>query len=733
MDLLIGVLRRAYGYVIKNWFVFFALLTYVFFSAFYMGPAFYKCNDSLYGFGDSTAGPIWKESLKPSLPVLGGYETATNFPKGESLYSPVNYASLVQSFVIKGMSRAVGPVCAYNLYNIFGYLTTSMIMFAFVLYLTRNRWVALLAGYAVAFTPYIQSKIGGHPSYGYAALLIALIWLALHLITHRRKVHAILLGTVLGVCAYFDPYFILLAITVAVPIIVSWGYIGLRKNGARVKIDRKSIVAWMKPFAISILVFALLVTPLLVIRIKDAGLIESSVGGVRGNVTAAAMLCSNKPLDYLLPDPNNKYLVGIFGSHYSEVNMKYRNWCGFGESRVSISLTMLVLLALTLVIVMWDRANRRTQKISDFLPYDRRLVVGAIAGIGILAFLLGLPPSMNGFITPTGLLLKVTEMWRIFAREYLLVNVAIVLAFAITLKYFTTTSVFKNRRIVKSLIYILLFLGIFAEYQINDPFSPPTFSYSRDIPQVYREIKDNKDIKVLAEYPIDRMGIEHDSTVYYLTMQAVHGKKILNSAAIKDSNENIHIALKDLSDPQTIPALRYLGINYVVIHGEKENDIVRKLKNIKVLGRSDPAVYALTMVRSDDDHDIILAKLLDGPKTSSILTFEKGFVVNLEIMDSPIGMEYEALQNTELKVTPLDVKGEKLSKNISKQCFDVKMSLPTDKSVLYIEVNGNRVTEEGIDGNYRTVQVDAKPGDVIRLHNSMGYNMRLSNLGCKAE
>jgi hypothetical protein len=61
------------------------------------------------------------------------------------------------------------------------------------------------------------------------------------------------------------------------------------------------------------------------------------------------------------------------------------------------------------------------------------------------------------------------------------------------------------------------------------------------------------------------------------------------------------------------------------------------------------------------------------------------------------------------------------------------MSLPTDKSVLYIEVNGNRVTEEGIDGNYRTVQVDAKPGDVIRLHNSMGYNMRLSNLGCKAE
>ncbi len=724
-----GVLRRACIYIVKNWFTFFSVLIYIFFTVFYMGPAFYKCNDSLYGFGDSTAGPIWKESLKPSSPILGGYENATNYPKGESLYSPVNYAALVQSATMKGASVVVGPVCAYNLYNIFGYLTTSMMMFAFILYLTRSRWIALLAGYAVAFTPYIQSKIGGHPSYGYAALMIALIWLALHLISHRKKIHAVLLGIVLGICAYFDPYFILLAITVVLPVVAVWIWVSSTRRGVKFKIDRSAIVRWLKPFVLAIIVFAIIVTPLLVIRIKDAGIINASVSGVRGNVVAAAMLCSNKPLDYLLPDPRNAYMLKIFGPHFSVVDMKYRNWCGYGESRVSLSLTMLFVVLLALIIVTWDRVNKRRQNLNKFLPYNTKLVVGSIIGIGILAFLFGLPPSIHGIITPTGIILKITEMWRIFAREYLLVNVSLVIAFAIILKYFSTTKVFAKKRVLKAVLFAILFMGIFAEYQINDPFSPPTFSYSRDIPQVYRQIRDDPNIKVLAEYPIDRMGVEYDSTVYYLTMQAVHGKKLLNSAAIKDGSENIHVALKDLTDPQTIPALRYLGIRYVVIHGEKEETIASKLKNVEVIGRSNPAVYALTMVRPDVNHDIVLVRLLDGPTSPSVLTIEKGFVVNLDIMHSPIGMEYEAVQDTQLKVTSLDDK--KLG--TATQCFDVKMSLPTDSADLSVRVNGEQTQVISIDGNYTTVKVDAKPNDVITLHNSKGYNMRLNNLGCKVE
>ena len=409
--------------------------------------------------------------------------------------------------------------------------------------------------------------------------------------------------------------------------------------------------------------------------------------------------------------------------------MKYRNWCGYGESRVSISLTMLAILCLAAVVILWEKLNRRRQNLSKFLPYNTKLILVSIVGIGILAFLLGLPPYINGVITPTGVLLKVTEMWRIFAREYLLVNVALVIAFAITLKYFAINQVFKKKKISKAIIFAVLFLGIFSEYQINDPFSPPTFSYSRDIPQVYHQIRDDKDIKVLAEYPIDRMGVEFDSTVYYLTMQAVHGKKILNSAAIKDSNEKLHVALKDLSDPQTIPALRYLGINYVVIHGEKIADIKSKIKSIEIIGHSEPVVYALTMVRSDEDRDIVLVRLLDGPKVPSILTLENGFVVNLDIMRSPIGMEYEAVQDTKLKVTSLDDR----QTDSTKQCFDVKMSLPTDKADLLVKVNNVEVKKISVNGDYTTVDVNAKSNDTITLHNSKGYNMRLSNLGCNVE
>jgi hypothetical protein len=712
----------------KNWFWAFAIVVYVFFTASSIGPGFSKCTDSIYGFGDSTAGPIWKNSLKPEQPILGGYEDATNYPKGESLYSPVGYASLIQSTVMKATSEVVGPVCAYNLYNIFGYLSTSLVMFAFILYLTKNRWIGLLAGYAVGFTPYVQSKIGGHPSYGYAALLIAILWLTIHLIAYRRKRHAVALGIVLAICAYFDPYFILLAMTVVLPILAMWTLISFKRRKVRFeRVDWPTAKQWLKPFVIAVVVFAVLVTPLVVIRIKDAGTIDANVGAVRGNVIAAAMLCSNTPIDYLLPDPHNIHLVKLFGLHYTEINIQMRNWCGDGESRVSISLILMAVIAACGGVMLWDRLNkRRLKQLVGLLPYGTSMVVGSILLVALAALLLGLPPYIDGVITPSGIVLKITQTWRIFAREYLVLNLAVVVLAAIALKYFTTTVAFKNRKIFKAVVYIVLFLGITAEYQINIPFQPMTFSYSRDIPEIYGRIRDNPDINVIAEYPIDRMGIEHDSIVYYMTMQAVHGKKMFNSAVVPDSNEDLHIAMKDLTDPQTIPALRALGIKYIVIHGEKEADVIAKLPNIQILAHDNPVVYALTMVRADTDNDIILAKILDGPQVSNVLTIKKGYLENIALIQSPINIEFDVAQDTELKVKTLEGK----TSDSSVACFDIRMDGDTEQSQVAISVNGQLQQTIDVNGNYMPVLVTANPGDIITIHNGNGHNMRLNNLGC---
>lgn len=732
MDQLIKIPKVVGEFIVRHWFVLATAILYLFFSAYYMGPAFTRCSDSVYGFGDSTAGPIWRNSLEPEQPTFGGYTNQTNYPVGENLYSPVGFVSSVQTISMDLGAEVVGPICAYNLYNIFGYLTTSLLMFFFVRYLTRNRWVALLAGYAVAFTPYIQGKIGAHPSYGYASLLIAVLWLTIHLLLTRNWRYGFLLACALALCAYFDPYFTLLALTIVIPTGTAWLVWRLLIMKQQKIIEASSDLKYLiKPLLITIGTFTALVSPLLVIGLTEGSSIEASVTKIRGDVTAAAMLCSNKPLDYILPDPTNRPLLEIFGGEYVEKNIQLRNWCGYAESRVSLSLTLLFVIILSVIMVYSRKLGLIRAPVITNFGYQNKLLILILVFVALAAFLLSLPPYIDGSITPTGIILKLTTMWRIFAREYLVLNMAVVIAASLALAYISASLVSKGYRWVKVVGFLLVFTGVVLEYQINPPFSPTVFSYSRDVPQIYRDIRNNQEIEAVAEYPIDLMGVEYDSFVYYLTMQAVHGKKLLNSASMNNPREAIHIGLRDLSDPQTLPALRYLGIRYIIVHGEKPSTILSRLgDDVEIIGHNTPPRYALTMVRNDEDHDIVLLKLNEGPTLSSIVTIQKGYTINLPLAHSPLGVEYEVTQDAELELTPL--KNSKSSENI---CLEIKLPAANQASQLVIYKNSDAVLTTGLSDAYQRIQFHAEKGDVFRLYNSHGYNMHINNLnaGCDSE
>jgi len=710
----------------KNWFIFFAVLAYLFFTVYYMGPAFTDCTNTIHGLGDSTAGPVWRESLKPSQPLLGGYENATNYPTGESLYSPVGFVSLTETAALTLASKIVGPVCSYDMSNVMGYLTTSIIMFAFIFYLTKSRWIGFLAGYAVAFTPYVQSKIGGHPSYAYGSLLIALIWLVLHTVKTRKLLYAVLLAVVMGTCAYFDPYFILLSGTVLGPMLGVWTVYALLRSRSE---KEYRAIAWdtIKVLLVGVGIFVVLLAPLAYVSVKNEHTISSTVGNSRGSVFQAAMLCSNTPLDYLLPDPYNTHLVDIFGQKFIAKDISFRHWCGPGESRVSVSLTMLGVILLGVIVIAWEWINGRRANLRRLFVYDPGLLSLMIVAVGLAALLIGLPPHVGGLRMPSDLILKLTSTWRIFAREYMAVDIAVVILFAIVLKCFSSIRPAKEHKLIAAAILVGLFVLILGEYQITTPFDPLVFNYARDVPTVYHQIKNDKDIKAIAEYPIDRLGIEYDSIVYYLTMQTYHGKSLFDSALASDYKGDIHVALKDLTDPQTLPALRYLGIKYVVIHGLSVDQILTRTNQLEILGDSKPPIYSLQLLRPGDTNDVVLAKIVDGPKASDVLTFEKGFVENLNIMQSPMDTEFETLQDAELKVTPL---GNALVER-ERECFEAKMSAAQDEGELTVSVNGVPQVTEHITGSvYTEFAVMAKTGDTLLLHNSKGYNVRLNDLGC---
>jgi hypothetical protein len=708
-------------------FLFIVVISYIFFTAVSMGPGISKCTDTVSGLGDSTGGPIWRASIKPDQPLLGGYTKVTNFPTGEDLYSPVGYAAFLQTVIMKTATKVVGPVCAYNTINIVGYLSTALTMFAFVYFLLKSRWIAWLSGYAVAFTPYAQSKVGGHPSYGYASLLIALLWLLLLVFKHRKWIHGLALGVVLAVCCYFDPYFILFAGTIVGPAVFVW--LGYALVDARV--DKTKIVQLRQTLKVLMFSFAsllILISPLVYVRVKDAAVIGAATGAVRGNIMAAAMLCSNYPSDYLLPDPYNLTLNSVFGADFTAKDISFRHWCGPGESRVSISLTILSLIVIAAFVMYKRRRRLDSQKLQDSINYDFKVLVTILMAIGLTAVLLALPPRIFGIPMPSAFVIYITKTWRIFAREYLVINMIVVILFAISLKYLATIS--KNKyKIASKIIFVLIFGLIFKEYQYHDSFRPFTFSYQRDVPKIYQRIKEDSDIKAIAEYPLDRLGIESDVIVYYTTMQSVHQKSILNSATMNNINEKLHISIKDLSDPQTIPVLRALGITNVTIHGTSASQVLQKTDQLEILSEETPPVYGLTLLRSAPTNTVVLAKIKEGPKADYAVTIQEGFAVNMSVMKSPTDMQYETLPDPVLGVTSLNGIADR--SGLYDVCFDVKMAADNDSSDMVIVINGIIKKQLKVSDSYSRIALKASKNDRIIVDNLINHNTRIDNLGCR--
>lgn len=710
----------------KRFFIIFTVLSYALFTFYYMSPILQNCSDTLSGFGDNTGGPIWRNSLEPEQPIAGGQESQTNYPYGEDLYSPVAYAAFGQGVYMKAASDIVGPVCAYNSFNVVGYLSTSLLMFAFVLYVTKGRWAAWVAGYAVAFTPYMQSKIGAHPSYGFTAILIAVVWLAIHAI-HKRSMYAALgLGAVLAFCGYFDPYFVLLSATAVAGVVAYWllsfMYAVYKKRRPSISDALKSAKALLISGAVALLLLA----PLIYIRVSRASEINATTGAIRGNIQVAAQQCSNLPLDYLIPDPKNIALLGLFGENYTDENIAVRHWCSFAESRVSVSLVSAVVIIAGLALWMWRRNKGRREPSAFKLQYGIPVVIGTILSILLVALLLGLPPKLGPFSTLTAVIIRITEMWRIFAREYLLVNFAVIFLMAVSIRYIGLLLV-RHSNLLRTLLVCVIVAGVAVEYQIYPVFDRFTFSYKRDVPTIYHTIAEDKDISAIAEYPLDRMGIESDVIVYYTTMQRVHKKPILNSAAIADSKEALHIAIKDLSDPQTIPVLRSLGINYITIHSVSTEDILATTDQLDIIAEEYPAVYNLTAIRPAVESNVVLARIKPGPQRDYAVTFVKEPVVNFDIMKSPVNMQYEALQGTILQVSPLRGSDANAAAGA---CFSVKMASGSDRDILAVSLDGKLVRTLKIDEQYSRIALRTDYGDRLTLTNSTGHNMRVDALGC---
>lgn len=734
--------KKLWQFVREKWFIFFAVFIYLFFSVYYMGvnTTVLDCGNSLNGLGDNAAGPIWKSANVGDAPV-GGYSSATNYPTGESMSSPIDLVVIGQSVIFWSLSKVVGPVCGYNVANVIGYMSASLVMFALVYSLTKGRrWIALLAGYAVAFTPFFQAKSGGHPSYGFQAILIGIVWAFFSFATTRKLSRGLILAALVALCFYFDPYFSLLAGTIVGPLTIVWLIISFMRS-RNDQAQRKVFFKQLKYVGISLALLVALLAPLAYTIKTQSSAIDSAVAGTRDDIFFAARVYSNLPSEYLLPFQESPFF-GIFGSYEQDVRKSLYVFSdgNVSEDSVGLSLIAVAVIVLFAIVASWEKIQGRKPGLDKLIGYDPKLVIGGSVAIAVLAMLLAAPPvHVLGIPLPSHILIEYTTIWRVLSREYVAVNIAVIVLFAVAMAYFAGT-LKRVRPTTKRLLYGLVFVLILVQYQAYAPFQgvlQASFNY-RNAPAGYQWLATQKDITAVAEYPLQK-ATEANAHGYFLAMQIVHKKPLLNSAIQTSPGDGVRSSIKSLTDPQTVPILHSLGINAVILHGVKADD-VEKVPYLDVVYKGphgdDAGLPGSTAIESGYDL-MVIAKIADNtPYMDSSLQFITVMPPNSSIQTSSLNWQYEVptgITMTKRALPRNHIPASVPKSDVSDVCFTARMAEPGDTGKLTLKSPGGVDVSADLNDAYQPLKLSVKNDDIITIASDNGHNMRMTQLGCQGE
>lgn len=539
------------------------LIAYLLILATYMQPIIANgCNQTYLGGPGDQSAFAWLYEASPDSGPLWGTTTWTNAPDGENLSEPFYITGLLQYTSTWVLEKAVGSTCAFNVYAGFGHLFTATVVFFFIIWLTRTRYyfVAWLAGWLVAFSPYLQIKTTHHVSYVYSGLLVIILWVLMKYWQRPTLRLAITFMIACSLLFYHDPYFIMLGLFLCIAFfcgtfIYHWRFRKLR---------RKEIWGKLKYLVWALPVAALLVAPVAYVRVSQNSRINHVVGNSRDtDIMAEGKAYSARPWEFLLPATTNPFTP--------EALKVFQNSHQHGTDNIETTLYLgYVTLGLAGVYtVHWVRKKRKENDNESDSGHASHQHASLVAfSLTIVGGLMALPPYMNiGQITlyfPSWLLLSATTMWRMPARFFVLLQLGLVILAAFGLIHLINWYKSKGGKRVW-LIYVALTIISVAEFLTFNPLSRRYWSQSM-IPAVYSEIKANDSVDRIAEYPMLDPP-RNFAFIFYLSYQAYHQKPMINSAKAGSATKQYRESLADIYDWQTVGALRALGVDRVVVHG----------------------------------------------------------------------------------------------------------------------------------------------------------------------
>lgn len=507
--------------------LFFLIVTWI-----HMGPSLTHINTVVLNIpGDHTSGIIYTSWVHPNTPVPGN-TTLTNYPTGESLRLPIVLSSQVLSVGHWLLSHFGNAVTGWNLLVFIGYMGNALLMFGFIRWLTKNTWASLFSGYALAFTPYHVFASRGQIAGFYGGMFVLGIWQFLSMWQKPHWLKAVSLGTILGISFYTDGYFILIGLVLLMALWVSALGYGLWIKSA------KAIKGQLLSLLLVSVVAGIFLFPLVLINFIYASKINSLFDNARGSIEANAQTYSAQLSMYFNP-----------------------------KSLIYLGFSVLVLAAVS-VYLLCKYVRRNPHKQLEATNF-RLFVIWTALVITLLAIWISLRPVVHilgiPVYNPSRVIIFLTSAWRVFGRLYSLVSIGVIILAGLGLA--SLIRKFPARRwliIFVSFLILISELGFYSH--VN---KAPTFNYN-DIPQVYRWLKDNPQVRAVAEYPLD----EPPQGTYladYFTFQQISSKPMINTYLPNSPQMPLRRSIVGISDPQTLPVLRALGVDVLNVRNVNNN------------------------------------------------------------------------------------------------------------------------------------------------------------------
>ncbi len=538
---------------------------FVILTIFYSAGAVLRGNDTLFvaGPGDGTAGLLWMLSVDKGWSPVPPHTDMVNYPDGADLASPLQITAILIQTPAWLLSRFMPAMMAVNIMLLLAFTLIGVLGYWLLKRLTGKWYIAFFAGFVLAFMPYHIFKSVAHIANIFSWMFVATIAASIYLWRLPSWKSAVLLALTVVAGYYTDGYYLLLSSVFVVTL--SMGGLFAKYIAAR-----QYLLVYLRYLLVAagcVVLFALPIVATQLIAGKQA---SGELASARSDIKTEAHYYAAWGLDYVTPPQVNPFFENIPAYQKAHAEKGVRS--NPPESALYIGYVILVLCIFGVGLAGWLLSmkvrGKRTPRVLTARDNTLHLLLTSfvLVTVPVLLSLMGpLDRTIFGVHIPmlSGILTDHIALWRVLTRFILPLHalLAVYAAFSLYIGMKIVAGRFKVRESVLVGTALALLLAVAVEYATG--INRPPFTL-RDMPAMYWHIKQDENVKVLAELPITDKPVEVNG--YYATAQLVHGKKLVNNHVSK-YNDGEMTALGDESNPETIDYLKRRGADHVITRG----------------------------------------------------------------------------------------------------------------------------------------------------------------------